>query len=487
MNRILRILLIPEKYCRKEKLGEAHPSKSITCISKHSASAILSLVLFCSFLLPQTALSQTTLQVVSSTSNPQISQVGITATGSTSPDIPGSGTSDPGTTDPSPTDQGPIEPAPSETDPTDPSITNTGTTDPGSPPPSISLPDESSEPLRSAQDNSSGTAMIGLGFLALLLTQYWDVSDGAEASLSEQYFGTPQSAYVAQANERGTLAFMESGDRPYRMWIRTGQSGYPGQMAGLGSGVSAAGNEVGMSWQGDEGFHVDASVVSNLSVSSDSLNMSADGRGYSISGGWRDDRYFARLRLSQSEFDTHSVISNPIVDSALVSRTGVGNTQVQFSSGMLFTADKVRISPSMSIQSGTFRQRSHVAHSAVLTAAVPGFSQDYTSVRLGLRLSAADWLSLSDSVKWKPRLQFDSIRTRSRGAKQLMVHQSDRAGVLGFSTGIRDLPEVVNSASFMAGIKSSGSPDAAWKFGFAGIEADGEVEFATAVGYQLKF
>ena len=361
------------------------------------------------------------------------------------------------------------------------------TTDPGTPPPTTDP--GTPPPAAKGTSGSSGSGVIGLGLLALLLTQHWDTDDEAEASFGTHYFGTPRPAYIAEADERGMLTFMETGDQPYRMWARTSQSGYPIRIADLSSGVSAVGNEVGMSWQGDEGFHVGASVVSRLSASDESLNMSANGRGYSINGGWRNDRYFTGLRLSQSAFETNSVIDNPVVNSALVSNADVSNTQVQFRAGMNFTADKVRITPSMSIQAGTFKQGSHEAHSPVLTAMVPGFSQDYASVRLGLKLSATDWLSLSDSVKWKPRMQFDSIHTRSYGAKRLTVHQSDRAGVMGFSTnsGIRSLPEVINSASFMAGIKSSRSPNAAWKFGFAGIEADGQVEFATAVGYQLKF
>ena len=49
------------------------------------------------------------------------------------------------------------------------------------------------------------------------------------------------------------------------------------------------------------------------------------------------------------------------------------------------------------------------------------------------------------------------------------------------------MPEVVNSMSFSASLKSSANDQAEWKFGFAGLEADGEEYYAAMAAYQVRF
>ena len=49
------------------------------------------------------------------------------------------------------------------------------------------------------------------------------------------------------------------------------------------------------------------------------------------------------------------------------------------------------------------------------------------------------------------------------------------------------MPDVVNSMSFGAKVKSSTNDQAEWKFGFAGLEADGEEYYAAMAAYQVRF
>ena len=343
------------------------------------------------------------------------------------------------------------------------------------------------QPPSSGGSSDSDSGLIGLGLLAALLA-YFYFDDDSGSSFADYGLISPQSAYIATVNDKGRLTFKDNTNQPYRMWIRTGNSLYSMNMTGLNS-TGVSGSEVGMSLYDNDDFYVEASVVPNVNTSTDALNMSADGSMYALNSGWRNDRYFAGIRLSHGEFETNSVMDNSIVNSALISNTQVRNTQAQFRAGTTWEQDQFRFVPSLSLQAGRFDYGAHTAESPVLKAQVPGFTQDYAALRVGLKITSNDWLSFSEDAKWKPHFQIDSIRTRSDSVGELNLRQSDRLGVLGFNSiaGIRAMPEVINSVSFGTRIKSAQSDDSEWKLGFAGLEADGEEYFAAMAAYQMRF
>ena len=341
--------------------------------------------------------------------------------------------------------------------------------------------------MTDTSSSSSGGAVLGIGLLAVLMSTFMADED-ASASFGDYYFNTPQSAYIAKANERGVLTIKETGNQPYQMWIRTGQTAQPMRMTGVSnSGVS--GTEVGINLYNSDTFYINTSVAPNVSAEVGSLNLAAKGEVYSLSSGWRNDRYFAGLRLSHGDFEVNSIVDNPIVNSALISNAKLRNTQAQLRAGMNLSTGDLRFTPSASIQVGTYENSEHVAESPALEATIPSYTQDYTSVQLGLKMTSEKWLSFTNGSKWKPQLKFDSIHTDSSDTGSLTLRQSDKAGALSFNTnaGLRSMPDVVNSMSFGAKVKSSTNDQAEWKFGFAGLEADGEEYYAAMAAYQLKF
>ena len=341
--------------------------------------------------------------------------------------------------------------------------------------------------MTDASSSSSGGAVLGIGLLAVLMSSFMADED-ASASYGDYYFNTPQSAYIAQANERGVMTIKETGNQPYQMWIRTGQTAQPMRMTGVSnSGVS--GTEVGVNLYNSDTFYINTSVAPNVAAEVGSLNLAAKGEVYSLSSGWRNDRYFGGLRVSHGEFEVNSIVDNPIVNSALISNAKLRNTQAQLRAGMNLSTGALRFTPSASIQVGTYENSEHVAESPALEAAIPSYAQDYTSVQLGLKMTSDKWLSFTNGSKWKPQLKFDSIHTDSTDAGSLTLRQSDKAGALSFNTnaGLRSMPDVVNSMSFGAKVKSSTNDQAEWKFGFAGLEADGEEYYAAMAAYQLRF
>ena len=339
----------------------------------------------------------------------------------------------------------------------------------------------------SSSSSNAGGAILGLGLLAVLLGSFLG-DDDASASFGDYYFNTPQSAYIAQANERGVMTIKETGNQPYQMWIRTGHTAQPMRMTGV-SNTGVSGTEVGVNLYNSDTFYINTSVAPNVSAEVGSLNLAAKGEVYSLSSGWRNDRYFGGLRVSHGEFEVNSIVDNPIVNSALISNTKLRNTQAQLRAGMNLGTGALRFTPSASVQVGTYENSEHVAESPALEATIPSYTQDYTSVQLGLKMTSEKWLSFTNGSKWKPQLKFDSIHTDSKDTGSLTLRQSDKAGALSFNTnaGLRSMPDVVNSMSFGAKVKSSTNDQAEWKFGFAGLEADGEEYYAAMAAYQLKF
>ena len=339
----------------------------------------------------------------------------------------------------------------------------------------------------SGGSSNSSNVILGVGLLAILVA-YFTADDDGSAGFSEYYFDKPQSAYITSVSDRGVLTIRESGKKPYQLWIRTSQVAPSLSMTGV-NGTGVNGTEVGMSLYSSDNVYFDASIAPNVAAEVGSLNLAAKGEVYSLSSGWRNDRYFGGLRLSHGEFEVNSIVDNPIVNSALISNAKLRNTQAQLRAGMNLGTGALRFTPSASVQVGTYENSEHVADSPALEATIPSYAQDYTSVQLGLKMTSEKWLSFTNGSKWKPQLKFDSIHTDSKDAGSLTLRQSDKAGALSFNTnaGLRSMPDVVNSMSFGAKVKSSANDQAEWKFGFAGLEADGEEYYAAMAAYQLKF
>ena len=328
---------------------------------------------------------------------------------------------------------------------------------------------------------SSGGALLGIGVLAGLVAYFvWGNDD--TTGFADYYYDKPRSAYVSM-DDRGVLTVRDSGNQPYQFWIRTNQAIQPSHLTGV------SGSEIGVTLFRSDDFEISTSAVPDAAGAVDSLNLSAEGSAYSMNAGWRSDRYFAGLRYSHGEYDVESVIDNPVVNSALVSKYKFRNSQTQFTAGANWTVDNIKLTPSATYQAGRFEHDPHVAYSPVLNTRIPGYSQDYAGLKLGFKVTSVDWLNFVNDSVWKPHLQFDTIRTKSQRIEGLSMHQADKLGVMEFSSGasVRHMPDTINALSFGAKIKSSQSDRAQWKVGFAGFEADGEYHHAAMVGYKLKF
>ncbi len=336
--------------------------------------------------------------------------------------------------------------------------------------------------------SSDNDAILGLGLVAVLIALYWGDGLFGGSSFADEYaFNTPQSAYYASIDDRNMLTIRESGNQPYSIWIRTGQNETLNLAGVSSSGVS--GTEIGLSLYRTDDFYIEAASAQNVTAQVNALNQQAQGEVYSLSSGWRNERYFAGVKLSHGNYNFNSIIHNPVVNSALLSDSEVTHTQAQFTAGTRFSTGGLEFIPSASIQAGTFDYSAHEAQGAALSAEVPQYSQDYSALRVGLKMSAGDWLNLSEETKWKPHLQLDQMRTDSERNGDISLRQRDKIGALSFNSGatIQAMPEVVSALSFGASVKSSKSNRGEWRFGYAGLEADGEYYHAAVAAYQMRF
>ncbi len=337
-------------------------------------------------------------------------------------------------------------------------------------------------------DDNDNDVLLGLGLVAVLIALYWGDGLFGGSSFADEYaFNTPQSAYYASIDDRNRLTIRESGNQPYQVWIRTGQNETL-NLAGVSSS-GASGTEIGLSLYRTDDFYIEASSAQNVTAQVNALNQQAQGEVYALSSGWRNDRYFAGVKLSHGDYDFNSIMNNPVVNSALVSDSEVTHTQAQFTAGTKLSVSGLEFVPSVSIQAGSFDYSAHEAQGAALSAEVPAYTQDYSALRVGLKMSAGEWLNLSEETKWKSHLQLDQIRTDSERNGDISLRQRDKIGALSFNSGatIQAMPEVVSALSFGASVKSSKSNRGEWRFGYAGLEADGEYYHAAVAAYQMRF
>ncbi len=321
----------------------------------------------------------------------------------------------------------------------------------------------------SAGSGSSG-GILGLGLLAVLLASFGADEEAEEASWAGYGIGAPGAAYAVER--------VDGGDR---MWMRTARP-----MTGITqAGVSGA--AAGLSLHEGDHFYLGASAAPAVTARVDSLNLAARGAVHSLRAGWRAERWFAGLRLSQGDFQVATSVANPATSGALASRFALRSAQAQLRAGLHLDAGALRFTPSAAVQAGRLAHSAHVAESPALRARVPAFSQDYTGWQLGLRMSASRWLDAAGGGRWQPQLQFQTIRTTAAGGA-VSLRQADRLGALSFNTpaGIRALPKAVHSLRLGARVRPAGHRGI-WKLGLAGLEADGEAHYAALAAYQLRF
>ena len=357
---------------------------------------------------------------------------------------------------------------------------------------SLIAPPEEVEPFRSRRGGSNSGLIIlgGGGLLAAILMS--DVFDDEEAALADWE--------EAGAERRTTTSFtgigsghaiehrMRSGN--LEQWTRT----FAGDSPTLAGGVAGSVNGLAMGLDArlGGGFQLGMAAMPALSVSAHpgpGLDNGSDLEGghYVVRGGWRGDSLFADTSLSHGRYRAKSIFDNPVSGGALGGEFGLAQSQIKARAGIRLGLGTLRTTPSFSLFSGSLRQSAYTAQSATLRAEVPSISQRYQGWKAGLNLSPADWVEGPRAFRWRPALHLSSTRTHTTTPAGLNVLQSDKAGVLSFSSRARarGLPRMVHSLG--ASVTAMQSDTWRLRVGYAGMVVDGEPIQAALARLHVRF
>ena len=147
----------------------------------------------------------------------------------------------------------------------------------------------------------------------------------------------------------------------------------------------------------------------------------------------------------------------------------------------------IRATPSVSWYSGQVDQSAYTAQGAALRAEVPGLSQRYRGWKAGLELAPSRWLGRTGALRWRPELHVSTMRTRTADTGVFDLRQSDRSGVLSFTSRARarGLPGTVHALG--ASVTAMRSEGWRLRLGYAGMEVDGEPVHAVGARLQVRF
>ena len=358
----------------------------------------------------------------------------------------------------------------------------------------VGTPPDCKTPPRGDDGGSSnaGAILVGGGAAAALAVYLFDLFDSEEPALAE-YDET-------WTGSRSTTSFagIRSGHfREHR--VRTGAveqwtRAFAGDSSALAGGVEGAvqGVALGMDAKLPGGFSVGVSMMPDVAVSArrgPALNFGANVEGgrYALRGGWRADALFVDTNLSHGSYRTHSLIENPAAGGLLGGELGFTQSHTQGRAGMRLDLGGLRATPSVALFAGSLRQDAYTARGAAVSAQVPGISQRYAGWRAKLDLAPSGWLDGPGALHWRPSLHLGTTRTHTSGPTGLDVRQSDREGVLSFTSRatVKALPRTVHGigASLVAARSD------AWNFriGYAGMVVDGEPVHAAVARVMIRF
>ena len=355
----------------------------------------------------------------------------------------------------------------------------------------LGAPPSVDERPRSGGDRSN-TGMIMLGGGALIAALLFDFDDEDETALADWEGAT--------SDRRTTTSFagIRSGNAiehrarsgSLEHWTRTFAGDSP-TLTGGGAGT-LRGVATGLDVRLAGGFRLGVTAMPELSMSSgpgpaSDYGSGLDGSYYVFRSGWSGAHLFTDTALSRGHYRAQSLYNNPVAGGVLGGELGLAQRQVHGRAGARLGFGSFQATPSLSLFSGSLRQGAHTAGSASLRAEVPGVFQRYQGWKAALTLAPSGWLEGPQALRWRPGLHLASTRTRTQGPAMLDVQQSDKAGVLSFSSQarVRALPQTVHS--FGASVSAMRSDSWRLRLGYAGMVVDDEPIHAAVARLHVRF
>ena len=342
--------------------------------------------------------------------------------------------------------------------------------------PDSSLPDV--EPLPGGGGSGGGGgagAVIGVGLLALLLGLF-----DFEPAVALSGFGPGGAADPASPKP----AFVQSADGSSHYWARSLAQALPAGGAGSSGGVEF-GMDVGVGNGFTLGFAAAPEVAAERSVDAQHATALSGGR-YSLRGGWRGESLFAGLSVSHADWRVEGAYSNPAAGGGLHSSFDAVQNDLRLGVGArIGLGGGLALVPQAEAFAGEVDRESHMAEGADFRAAMPGLTQRYSGVKVGLGL-ASSWQEGPDGLKLRPSLKLSAMRART-GSQSFDLEQSHRSGLIATSSRARlaDAPQTVFGLG--AGLDAVSDGGLKLKFGYGVLVDDGKLHHAVAAGLKLDF
>ncbi len=340
--------------------------------------------------------------------------------------------------------------------------------------------------------SSAAPLLIG-GAGVLLASWLSDLFDAEEeAALADWEEQGPRGRTSASLAGLGAGHFEERRVRSggLEQWSRTFAGRAPSAAGGATGAIRGA--ALGLDARLGRGFHLGVTAMPALSVSSHAgpaSEFGSDSHGgyYAVRGGWRADALFANMGLSRGSYRVRSLIGNPAAGGALGGELDLVQGHARATAGVRLDLGGLRATPALTLFSGSLRQGGYTARGAALLAEAPGFSQRYQGWKARLDLAPSGWRDGPGALRWRPGAHLSTTRTRTRGPAWLDVRQSDRGGVLSFTSRARvqELPRTVHA--FGASLTAKRSDRLRFRAGYAGMMVEGEPVHGAVAGLSVRF
>ena len=349
----------------------------------------------------------------------------------------------------------------------------------------------------SGSGGDAGALLIGGGaaVLGAWLFDVFDLFDSEAAALAD--YEDTGSRKRAILPDTGILTGHSAEHRvrngDFEAWTRAFAGASPTFAGGAGGAEgTVTGFAMGVDAEFPGGFHLGASVMPRVSVSSrpgpaSDFGAGLDGTRYAARAGWRGGAFFTGVDISRGAYRASSMFDNPAAGGALGGEFDLAQDHVQAKAGMRLGLGGLRATPSLSFFSGSLHQGTHAAHGGALRADIPEFTQRYRGWKAGFGLAPSGWLDGPRSMRWRPSLHAGTTHTRTTAPASLDVRQSDRAGVLSFTSAARaqGMPRTVHSIG--AGVSAKRSDAWGLRVGYAGMVVDGEPDHAVLARLRVRF
>ncbi len=267
-----------------------------------------------------------------------------------------------------------------------------------------------------------------------------------------------------------------------------GQSRWTRAVSGKAPVWTSATRTAGFDARFGNNFSIDVSASPDLSMSLQDNRASGrlDGGRYVLRGRWRGETLLAGVSISRGAWRGQTAFANPVAGGGLAGAFDMDQTHSQAGVGARFDLGGVLAQPSATLFSGTVERAAYRGRGAAFRASVPEMTQRYHGWKAGMRLSSADWLNGTGTVRWRPALDLNAIRTHG-DAVTFTLRQSASTRLLSFSSVVRAdaMPRTVLAAGLSVDAMAFGQ----WRvrLGYGGMLVDGKPEHGVGAGVQIHF